>query len=100
RVEGGPCTVLEAMASETPVVSTRVGLVPDVMTGALAEYTSRIDDDESLASALARISAHSAEERRRIGADERAVVAARRRWGQTLEALRPVYAETIKCHGP
>lgn len=32
RTEGTPMTILEAMAAETPIIATRVGGVPDVLT--------------------------------------------------------------------
>jgi glycosyltransferase involved in cell wall biosynthesis len=55
RQEGGPKSVLEAMASGVPVVSTRVGqaaeLIADGENGLLAE----VDDVEALAAALQRV---------------------------------------------
>jgi glycosyltransferase involved in cell wall biosynthesis len=65
--EGGPYTVLEAMAMAKPVVSTRVGLVPDAIqtdisglvvppgdTPALSAAVLRLLDDPQLAQRLAR----------------------------------------------
>jgi glycosyltransferase involved in cell wall biosynthesis len=55
RQEGGPKSVLEAMASGVPVVSTRVGqaaeLIADGENGLLAD----VDDIEALAAALQRV---------------------------------------------
>ena len=55
RQEGGPKSVLEAMASGVPVVSTRVGqaaeLIADGENGLLAE----VDDVEALTAALQRV---------------------------------------------
>ena len=55
RQEGGPKSVLEAMASGVPVVTTRVGqaaeLIADGENGLLAEA----DDVEALAAALQRV---------------------------------------------
>ena len=52
RVEGGPCTVFEAMACETNVVSTRVGAVPELIVDGVNGYSADVDDSEALLSAI------------------------------------------------
>jgi glycosyltransferase involved in cell wall biosynthesis len=54
RVEGGPMTVLESLACGTPVVSTRVGLVPDVVIDGVNGFTAEVGDVDALAGALLR----------------------------------------------
>ncbi|MBI4437470.1 glycosyltransferase family 4 protein [Candidatus Uhrbacteria bacterium] len=45
RVEGGPLSLLESWASEVPVVSTRMGMVPDI---AEHEHTALLTDVENV----------------------------------------------------
>lgn len=77
RVEGGPLSLLESWASRVPVVSTRVGMVPDIArdgetvllaeiedTYTLTNHVERLHDDpnlrEKLASqALKKVTNHS-----------------------------------------
>jgi glycosyltransferase involved in cell wall biosynthesis len=54
RTEGTPITLLEAMAAGTPVVATRVGGVPDVLTPAEGELVEA-EDPAALAGAIERI---------------------------------------------
>jgi glycosyltransferase involved in cell wall biosynthesis len=55
REEGGPKAVLEALASGTPLVSTRVGLAPDIIQHAKNGLLADIEDVETLAKQAARI---------------------------------------------
>lgn len=81
--EGGPTTILEAMACEVPVISTRVGHVPDVLedgvtgwivgTRDAGEFVARmraLRDDPAAATAMGRAARAFIREHR----DESAVV--------------------------
>lgn len=86
RIEGGPCTVLEAMACQTPVVATRVGLVPEVITDGESGFTAPVADSVGLSAAVLAL-ARSAALRTRVGAAARASIAAVRPWNAVLECL-------------
>ena len=49
REEGGPLGLLESMASGVPVVSTRVGMAPDLITNGRTGFLANVDDSEHLA---------------------------------------------------
>jgi glycosyltransferase involved in cell wall biosynthesis len=53
--EGGPITVLEAMAMARPVVSTRVGMVPDVLTDGVTGLILPPGDADALAGAISKL---------------------------------------------
>ncbi len=94
RVEGGPCTVFEAMACETAVVSTRVGAVPELIVDGVNGYSAEVDDSESLASAIIALG-QSSEKRRAIGQAGRETVS-KRPWGGALNPLEGVYDELVQ----
>jgi len=48
REEGGPKAILEAMASGVPVVSTKVGMVPDVLQDGINGFMAEVEDADSL----------------------------------------------------
>jgi glycosyltransferase involved in cell wall biosynthesis len=71
--EGGPITVLEAMAVGCPVVSTRVGMVPDVITDGVTGRIVPPADAEALARAVSNLT-RDLTEARRIGQSGRSRV--------------------------
>lgn len=94
RVEGGPCTVFEAMACETAVVSTRVGAVPGLIVDGVNGYSANVDDSEGLLSAVVKLS-QSQEKRVAIARNGRLTVSARS-WERTLSPLEGVYDELVR----
>lgn len=75
REEGGPQAILESMASGIPIVSTKVGMAPDIIKGsyngflteiedvmALSEKASRIIEDKNLASRVVKNALNTAKD--------------------------------------
>jgi len=94
RVEGGPCTVFEAMACETAVVSTRVGAVPELIVDGVNGYSTEVDDGAALLAAVVELG-KSAERRRALGKEGRVTIA-KRTWTTALSPLEGVYDELIR----
>jgi glycosyltransferase involved in cell wall biosynthesis len=94
RVEGGPCTVFEAMACETAVVSTRVGAVPQLIVDGVNGYSADVDDGESLLSAIIALDKFP-EKKIEIGKNGRETVS-RLSWATMLSPLEAVYDELIQ----
>jgi glycosyltransferase involved in cell wall biosynthesis len=94
RVEGGPCTVFEAMACETNVVSTRVGAVPELIVDGVNGYSADVDDSEALLSAILALE-QSPEKGIEMGRNGRETVS-RRSWGAVLGPLEAVYDDLIR----
>jgi glycosyltransferase involved in cell wall biosynthesis len=94
RVEGGPCTVFEAMACETAVVSTRVGAVPELIIDEVNGYSADVDDSEALLAAIVALGQFP-EKRIEIGKSGRETVS-RLSWGVVLGPLEGVYDELVE----
>jgi len=94
RVEGGPCTVFEAMACETVVVSTRVGAVPELIVDGVNGYSADVDDTESLLSAIITLDQFP-EKRAELARNAKKTVV-RLPWGTVLSPLEAVYDELIE----
>ncbi len=86
RVEGGPCTVLESMACETPVVATRVGLVPHTIRDGANGFSAEIDDVYALAEAIVQLQS-SPQLAEQIGSAARETVTNSLSWNHTLSSL-------------
>jgi hypothetical protein len=89
RVEGGPCTVFEAMACETAVVSTRVGAVPNLIIDGVNGYSADVDDVQALVGAVVVLGS-SRERRDEIRMNGRNTVSTMP-WGAALGPLEGVY---------
>lgn len=55
QIEGGPVTVLEAMAAERPVVTTPVGHVPELIRHGENGLIVAVDDRDTIASEIRRL---------------------------------------------
>ena len=91
NVDGLPNTLMEALASGTPVVASNVAGIPDVVrhddNGLLFAETDAV----ALAAALTRL-ADSAATRARIGAAARADAVANLGWDRVAERFEAVYS--------
>lgn len=88
--EGLPNVVLEAMALETPVLATRVGEVPLVVTHEQDGILVEPDDEEALAREITRL-AQDAELRRRLAFAARATVERSFSFGERIQREVAVY---------
>lgn len=86
RIEGGPVTVLEAMGCETPVVTTRVGLVPHTIVDGKNGFSVEIGDIEAMVYHLGEL-ARSSDLCRAIGTAARASVYPHLSWDETMGLL-------------
>ena len=55
REEGGPLSLLESMASSVPVVSTRVGMAPDIIQNGHNGYLADIENVNELTSGVSKL---------------------------------------------
>ncbi|MFL5950819.1 MAG: glycosyltransferase family 4 protein [Gaiellaceae bacterium] len=92
RQEGGPKSVLEALATGVPLVTTRVGQVPELLVDGEHALLAGVDDTEELVGALQRVH-DDAELRRRLRSDGRPLAEAYAeerldaRWAELLEGF-------------
>jgi glycosyltransferase involved in cell wall biosynthesis len=92
--EGLPMVLLEAMAAGKPVVATRVGSVPDVVTDGESGLLLAIGDAHALAGALCTLVKDS--KRRKVLADEGCKVVERRfDFARTLQMYQEVYERVL-----
>lgn len=94
RVEGGPCTVLEAMACETVVVSTRVGEVPACIVDGVNGFSAEVDDSDALLFAVVQLEKNPWK-RQQVAKNARKSMLARS-WQSALTPLGGVYDELIR----
>jgi hypothetical protein len=94
RIEGGPCTVFEAMACNTVVIATRVGAVPDLIVDGENGYSANVDDVDSLVAAVVKVGT-SPDLRGRLGQRARETVV-RLPWQTVLTPLEDVYDHLVR----
>jgi glycosyltransferase involved in cell wall biosynthesis len=92
--EGTPVVAIEALAAGRPVVSTRVGGVPDVVSDGETGLLVPEGDVEGLAAALERL-ASDPEVRRRYGERGRAIVVPRYRVDRLVDDVDRLYRELL-----
>jgi glycosyltransferase involved in cell wall biosynthesis len=96
--EGTPVTAIEALASGCPVVATRVGGVPDVVSDGVDGLLVEPGDREALADALARLAADP-ELRRRMGEAGRERVLPRYAVERLIEDVDGLYRRLLAQKG-
>lgn len=95
NVDGLPNTVMEALASGTPLVATRVGGIPSVVDHGRTGWLVPERDADALASALERLLT-DAGARAALGAAARADALDRRTWDRVAEAFEGVYDRAVR----
>jgi len=96
--EGTPVVAIEALAAERPVVATRVGGVPDVVTEGEDGFLLEVGDIDGIADALARL-ARDPELRRRMGESGRERVLPRYRVERLVDDVDKLYRELLSQQG-
>ena len=96
--EGTPVVAIEALAAALPVVATRVGGIPDVVTEGEDGYLVEVGDVEAIADALERL-ARDPELRRALGEHGREMVVPRYRVERLVDEVDALYRELLTERG-
>jgi len=96
--EGTPVVAIEALAAQRPVVATRVGGVPDVVTEGEDGFLVEVGDIDGIANALATL-ARDPELRRRMGESGRERVLPRYRVERLVDDVDALYRELLSQQG-
>jgi glycosyltransferase involved in cell wall biosynthesis len=96
--EGTPVVAIEALAAARPVVATRVGGVPDVVTEGENGYLVDVGDVAAIAAALERL-ARDPDLRRSFGERGRELVVPRYRVARLVDDVDTLYRELLKEQG-
>jgi glycosyltransferase involved in cell wall biosynthesis len=91
--EGLPLAVLEAMSSNTPVIASQVGGIPEVICDGVTGQLIPPRDEEALRHAIISL-IDSSEDRRRLASAARKVVSERLDAARASQQLRTLY----QCH--
>jgi glycosyltransferase involved in cell wall biosynthesis len=91
HVEGLPMSLLEAMAAGCPVIATRVGGIPDVVTDGLNGLLVPAGDRDALALALHRLLVDRGLAQR-LGREARETIRRRFTTGHAMERLEQIYS--------
>ena len=94
RVDGLPSTVLEAMSSGRPLVATRVGGIPEIVTDGANGLLVPEKDPEALAAAVRRLQDDPAL-RTRISQQAREFALENLSWAKTAAAFERVYEQSV-----
>jgi glycosyltransferase involved in cell wall biosynthesis len=97
--EGTPVVAIEALAAGRPVVATRVGGVPDVVTEGTDGFLVEVGDTDALADRLEQL-ARDPELRRSMGAAGREHVVPRYRVERLVDDVDALYRELLKPSQP
>jgi glycosyltransferase involved in cell wall biosynthesis len=92
--EGTPVVAIEALAACCPVVATRVGGVPDVVTEGEDGFLVSVGDVDGIADALARL-ARNPQLRRTMGERGRELVVPRYRVARLVDDMDALYRELL-----
>ncbi|HEX3291454.1 MAG TPA: glycosyltransferase family 4 protein [Gaiella sp.] len=96
RQEGGPKSVLESMATGVPLVTTRVGQAPDLVTEGEAGLLVDVEDVSGLAAGLVRVASDpSLAERLRLAGRRAALETSHDALTPRWEALLDGFAERV-----
>jgi glycosyltransferase involved in cell wall biosynthesis len=96
--EGTPVVAIEALAARRPVVATRVGGVPDVVSDGEDGFLVDVGDVRGIADALERL-ARDPELRRRMGERGREFVVPRYRVERLVDDVDSLYRELLTEQG-
>jgi glycosyltransferase involved in cell wall biosynthesis len=97
--EGGPITLIEAMASGLPVVATPVGIVPEIIRDGVNGFLVPLRDPAMLADALWR-GREAPAMAEAAGREGRATVRDRYTHRHLAEKVMAVYEEALSGNSP
>ncbi len=95
RIEGGPATLLEAMASGVCCVSTPVGVVPEFIQSGENGIVVRQDDPDGFSASTEQLWANPSG-RAKMGVSARQTIVGRADWRQTTRTAADLYSTALR----